>query len=373
VIVAKKKTTSGHASSAANDSGGAQEHRASTSTVLNVSSHVARPGAAPALFIVLVCIVMGVASPGFTSLNGWYFMVNESVFIILIAVGMTVVLIVGGIDLSVGSGMAVAAALSGLLLLDGVPMALVFVIVLLVGVAVGLVNGLLITYVGIPDFIATLAMLTALRGVLLIWTQGNPVLGYVTHAYGVIGGSTKIAPYLTVPMLLTLAVAIAGSVLLRYTVLGRHIHAVGGDGDAAVLMGVRAKRVKIACYVISGVLAALSGILLAGYLSQVSPGTTASGYELMAVAAAVLGGASLSGGRGSVFGACLGAIALTVITNLLSWWNVNPNWSDVLVGVLILLAALLQRAGVIVATRGGQTKRPRLADPQPVTRAPQSV
>ncbi len=313
--------------------------------------NLALSAAAPVLFLVLVSVVMGVASPSFISISGWYFMVNQSVFVMFIAIGMTVVLISGGIDLSVGSTMALAAALSGYLLLHGVPMVLAFGLVLATGACVGVVNGLLITVVGLPDFIATLAMLTAVRGVLLIWTDGNPILNYESETYFRIGGVSKIAPYLTIPMVIVLVVAIAVAVLLGQTKLGRHIHAVGGNREAASLAGISVGRVKLACYVMSGSLAAMSGILLAGYLTQVSPGTNASGYELIAIAAAILGGASLWGGRGSVFGACVGAVALTVITSLIEWWNIDPNWSDVLVGILILVAVVLQRAAAVLATR----------------------
>ena len=327
-------------------------------------ANVTRPGAAPALFLVLVTLVMGVLSPNFVSISGWYFMVNESISVALIAIGTTIVLISGGIDLSIGSMIALGGALSGSLLLHGVPMVFAFALVVCVGAGVGVVNGLLIVGLRLPDFIATLAMLTAVRGVLLIWTHGDPILGYMTGSYSRIGGTTKIAPYLSVPILVCLGIAVISAVMLQKTTLGRHIHAIGGNREAAVLAGIRVSRVKIVTYVISGVLAAVSGILLAGYLTEVSPGTNASGYELIAIAAAVMGGASLYGGRGSVFGACLGAVALTVMTNLLQWWNVDPNLSDVLVGVLILLAIALQRLSIVVAERrtpSSRVARPRTA------------
>jgi ribose transport system permease protein len=307
---------------------------------------------------VLVALVMGVLAPAFISLSGWYFMINESIFVAFIAIGMTIVLIGGGIDLSVGSVMALAGALSGSLLLHGTPMILAFAVAVAIGAAIGILNGSLIVALRLPDFIVTLAMLSAVRGILLIWTHGDPILGYVTQSYSQIGGTTKIAPYLSIPILLCFVVAVIGAVMLNKTRLGRHIHAVGGNRDAATLAGVRVGRVKILTYAISGLLAAVSGILLAGYLTEISPGTAASGYELTAIAAAVMGGASLYGGRGSVFGACLGAIALTVMTNLLQWWNVDPNLSDVLVGALILLAITLQRMSFVLAGRGRAPSRP---------------
>lgn len=308
-----------------------------------------RPGVGPIAFLLVITAVMAIVSPGFIAVDNWYFMVNESVFVLLVAIGMTVVLIGGGIDLSVGSTIALAATLSGRLMRDGLPMPAAFAIALGAGAAVGCVNGVVITRLRIPDFVTTIATMTALRGILMVWTSGDPVYGYSTEIYASIGGLRRLAPYLSVPIVVGVIVAVAFAVMMRRTKLGRHMHAVGGNQEASRLTGIRVARVKVATYAVSGALAAVSGILLAGRLAEVQPGTAGSGYELTAIAAAIMGGATLSGGRGSVGGACVGAIVMTVITSLIQWWSINPVWTGIIAGALILMTVILQRAGSAVA------------------------
>ena len=308
------------------------------------------PGSGIAGFLAVICIVTAAVTPAFGSGSNWYDIANQTVFVGILAVGMTVVLISGGIDLSVGATLGLCGGVVAYLMERGVGMPLAFAAALAVGAGIGLVNGLLITKLHIPDFIATLAMLGVARGLLFVWTSGIPFVDYLNNAYYKIGGLQRLFWEITVPMVVAIAVAVGVGLMLRFTAFGRHVYGIGSNRDAARLSGVRVDRVRIAVYVLSGLLAAVAGILLAGRLTTVQP-DLGSGYELNAIAAAVMGGAALAGGRGRVIGAALGALALTVIQNIINISNIDPNWEPIVIGCILLLAVMADRVGDVALAR----------------------
>jgi ribose transport system permease protein len=244
----------------------------------------------------------------------------------------------------------------------GVPITWAFIDALLLGTTLGIINGLVITRLGVPDFIATLAMLGVARGLLFVWTQGVPFIDYATDAYRTIGGLEEVVWQITLPMILLVAVAALAGVMLTRSRFGSHVRATGSNRDGARLSGVDVDKVKIAVYALSGALAALVGILLAGRLTTVQPGM-GEGLELRAIAAAILGGAALTGGRGSVVGAVIGAITLAVIQNIINLSGLNPAWETLVVGAIILAAVIVDRLVTLAAAKTRASTTPRTTEP----------
>jgi ribose transport system permease protein len=308
---------------------------------------------------------MALFSPSFLTVDNWMNIANQMSVILLLALGMTVVLIVRGIDLSVGSVMALCAGVVAWVLNDGYTLQVAIVVALVCGSLLGLVNGLLISRLGLPDFIATLAMLGIARGLLFLWTDGIPFLGYMTPAFYKIGGLERPFGYLTIPIIISLVAVLTVAALLRLTPFGRHAYGVGSNPDGARLSGVRVDRVRVIAYVISGLLAGIAGVVLAGRTTTVAP-TMGIGFEVQAIAAAVIGGAALTGGRGRAFGALLGATVLVATTNAINVSGVSSAWQSVVTGTMLLLAVLLDRIGVLVRERTKDLVDPTPRRPEPV-------
>lgn len=319
-------------------------------------STVTGPGGGIGVFLFLLSFVAAFSVSGFWEGNNWYNIGNQTVFFLILALGMTVVLISGGIDLSVGATLGLCGGVVANLMADGTPMAVAFLVALLVGTLIGLINGLLITKLRIPDFIATLAMLGVVRGVLFVWTNGIPFVDFINDPYYKIGGLQRWFWEITVPMVVAVVLCLLVAAMLRFTAFGRHLYGVGSNRDAARLSGVNVDRVRIGAYVLSGFLAAVTGILLAGRNATVQPqmGET---YEFSAIAAAVMGGAALAGGRGRVLGAVLGALTLIVIQNIIFLADVGPTWERVVTGVIILVAVLVDRLSGVVTVQAGRLLR----------------
>lgn len=257
----------------------------------------------------------------------------------IIAAGMTFVILTAGIDLSVGSVLAFSGAIIAGLLAAGRPLLLCLGAGLLLGALLGVINGLIVTRGGVQPFIATLAMLTIARGATLVYTDGRPITG-LPDAFVWLGAG-DIGP-IPVPVLIMGAVFLGAYVVLTQTVLGRYVYAIGGNEEAARLSGVNVTFYKTLAYVISGALAAVSGIILTARLNSAQP-TAGGGYELDAIAAVVLGGTTLAGGEGSIAGTLLGAFIIGVLNNGLNLLNVSSFYQQVVKGVVILLAVLLDR------------------------------
>ncbi|RUL90306.1 ABC transporter permease [Verrucosispora sp. FIM060022] len=308
------------------------------------------------VLLVVVSVVMAFAEPTFATAGNLTNIINAMITVSFLAIGMTVVLIAGGLDLSVGSVMALTAGVVASCLNNGIPLVVAFLAALGVGAGIGMVNGLLITKLGIPDFIATLAMLGLAGGLLLYWTAGVPVLGYMTDAYYYIGGLRQLIGPITVPMLLVVAVGIAVSVFLRRTTYGVKFYAVGSSATGAMNAGIRVDRIKIAAYVISGLMAAIAGIHIAGRTTTVPP-LIGNGYEISAIAAAVIGGASLFGGKGRVIGALVGALTLTLTRNIINLTGVESSWQAVVTGLVLIIAILANQAWSGIARSIGAARR----------------
>ena len=286
---------------------------------------------------------MSAFQPSFATSGNATNILNAMMTVSFLAIGMTVVLISGGIDLSVGSTMALTAGVAGKFITYGMNLGFAFASALAVGALVGLVNGLLITKLAIPDFIATLAMLGIGQGIMLYWTQGVPILGYMSTPYYYIGGLRKIFGPVSIPMIVLVVVAVIVAILLKKTNLGLNFYAVGSSPVSARNAGVHVNRVKIWAYVISGVLAGVAGIHIAGRTTTIPP-LIGNGYEISAIAAAVIGGASLAGGRGRVRGALLGALTLTLTRNIINIVGIASSWQAIVIGFVLIGAVLANRA-----------------------------
>ena len=259
----------------------------------------------------------------------------------ILAAGMTAVILTGGIDLSVGSVVALAGVAAATAAAATGSIALAALAALGVGLLVGVLNGLLVTLLGVPAFIATLATMTAARGLAFLVAGGRSV-GDLPASFGALGRSTPLGIPATVYVMGV--VMLAAALVLRRTVVGRHVYAVGGNAEAAWLAGVRTRRVTRLVYAVSGVLAGLGGFVLASRLGAGVPNAGVQ-YELDVIAAVVVGGTSLSGGRGTVVGTLWGAVFIGVLTNGLNLADVDTYVQKIALGVVIVVAVVLDQVG----------------------------
>ncbi|MFI0352758.1 substrate-binding domain-containing protein [Actinomadura sp. 9N407] len=287
--------------------------------------------------LVVLVVVLALLSGDFLTVTNLLNVGVQAAVVAILAFGVTFVIVTAGIDLSVGAVAALSAVvLAWTATTHGLPWPLALVLAIATGVAAGLVNGVLITYGKLPPFIATLAMLGIARGLALVISQGSPIAlpGAVTHVGDTIGS------YLPVPVIVMVVMGLLTAFLLARTYSGRAMYAIGGNEEAARLSGIRVSRQKLVTYALAGAFAAVAGIVLAGRLASAQP-QAASGYELDAIAAVVIGGASLSGGKGRAFGTLVGALILAVLRNGLNLLSVSAFWQQVVIGVVIALAVLL--------------------------------
>jgi ribose transport system permease protein len=291
------------------------------------------------LGLVILCIIFASMTDVFMTNRNLINILQQSSINACIAIGMTLVIISGGIDLSVGPIAALAAVLSATLLVTGYPVPVAIAVALLVGIACGAMNGTLIAYFGLQPFIVTLGTLSLFRALALIYTGGTPVLGLPPEFRGLITSQIWIFP---VPVVIVAILAIVAWVMLAKTPIGEYILAVGGNEEAARISGVPIARTKITAYVISGFLASLAAVILIARLGAAEP-TLGSLWELEAIAAAAIGGASLMGGKGSIVGTILGAIVLGAMRNGLTLLNVQAFYQLLATGIIIILAMLVDR------------------------------
>ena len=290
--------------------------------------------------LVVIMAVFSVLVPGFLSERNLINILQQSSINACLALGMTLVIISGGIDLSVGPTAALSAVLTATLLVMGVPAPIAIAAGLGLGAVCGLFNGFLVAVVGLQPFIVTLGTLSTFRALALIYTGGNPVLG-IPDSFRAIFNS---APFgIPTPVIIVAIVALITWGVLKKTPFGEYLLAVGGNEEAAHIAGVPIARTKIAAYVISGTLAALAGMILIGRLGAAEP-ILGNLWELDAIAAAAIGGASLMGGKGSIVGTILGAIILGAMRNGLTLMNVQSFYQLLATGLIILAAMLIDRA-----------------------------
>ena len=264
----------------------------------------------------------------------------------LIAFGMTFVILTGGIDLSVGSILALSSALTAGLLGSGMPVTLAILISLILGCILGMMNGLLISYGKLAPFIVTLATMTIFRGATLVYTNGNPITKGLsdTFLFQFLGQGYIVG--IPFPVIIMFIVFIVLYVLLHKTAFGKSVYAIGGNEKAAYISGVKLNKVKIIIYSISGIMASISGLIITSRLSSAQP-TAGASYEMDAIAAVVLGGTSLSGGKGRILGTLIGALIIGVLNNGLNIIGVSTFWQQVVKGVVILIAVLIDRFKVV--------------------------
>ncbi|TKT00901.1 substrate-binding domain-containing protein [Streptomyces lasalocidi] len=287
--------------------------------------------------LIVLVIAMSALSGDFLTTDNLLNVGVQAAVTAILAFGVTFVIVSAGIDLSVGSVAALSATvLAWSATSRGVPVVLAVVLALATGIVCGLVNGFLIAYGKLPPFIATLAMLSVGRGLSLVISEGSPIAfpDSVSHLGDTLGG------WLPVPVLVMVVMGLIAAFVLGRTYIGRSMYAIGGNEEAARLSGLRVKKQKLAIYALSGVFAAAAGIVLAARLSSAQP-QAADGYELDAIAAVVIGGASLAGGTGKASGTLIGALILAVLRNGLNLLSVSAFWQQVVIGVVIALAVLL--------------------------------
>lgn len=289
--------------------------------------------------LIVLCIVLSFANQYFLTLGNIADILRQTSINGILAVGMTYVVLTAGIDLSVGSTLALAGIISASLVTGAHPHGAAFGLVagLAVGAAIGAINGLLVARLSIPPFVATLGMLSAARGLTYIYNDGMPVTdlpdGYLTIGTGAIAG-------IPVPIIVFALVVVLFWFVLRYTTYGRYVYAVGGNVKSAKTSGISTGKIIFSVYVIGGLLAGLAGIILAARTTSALPQAGMS-YELDAIAAVVIGGTSLSGGTGSLGGTVVGALLIGVINNGLNLLGVSSYYQQVVKGVIIVGAVLL--------------------------------
>jgi ribose transport system permease protein len=291
------------------------------------------------LALVLIMAIITIAAPNFVSGENLYLISRQISFVAVVAIGELFVILTGGIDLSVGSVMGLAGVAAAGAMKFGLDPILAILFGLAVGLAIGAINGALIAYVRIAPFIVTLAMLSFARGLILILTEGWPITG-IPKAFLPIGQGDFLA--LPIPLWIMVLAAVIGWFVLSKTAFGRRTYAIGGNEQATFLSGINVKGIVFRLYMISSLCAALVGVILVARFNS-AQADTGTGWELDAIAAAVIGGTSLSGGVGSVLGVLIGAAIMGVIRNGLVLMMVSPYYQTAIIGVIIVLAAVLDR------------------------------
>ncbi len=290
------------------------------------------------IILLIICVVFAVGSHDFLTTSNLLNVALQTSIIAIIAIGMTFTILTAGIDLSVGSLMALGGALAaGLAVRQGLGTYGGIAGALLVGLMLGGVNGLLIIKGKMPPFVATLAMMAIARGLTLVYTQGRPIAGLEENF--IFWGTGRLLG-IPVPVVLLVILALIAYVVLRHTRFGLYVHATGGNEETTRLAGISPNRIKLAVYVISGFTATLGGVLLTARLWSAQP-NAAVGWELDAIAAPVLGGVSLFGGVGSIGGTLVGAFIIGVLSNGLNLLGVPSYYQQVIKGVVFILAVML--------------------------------
>jgi ribose transport system permease protein len=300
-----------------------------------MSRSVLREIAGPLAACLIVALVVALTTPAFADFGNLNNLVLQVSIVAIMAVGSTIVIFSGGIDLSPGSAIAlITVVLASAVKLWGVPFWPAVFLALLIGIALGFVNGVLTAYLRIPSFITTLAALSAFRGVAFMFNNGSPVSQVSPWLEPIFYGRLAGLP---LPLFYVVILYAAAFWCLRYTAIGRSIYAVGGNASAARLSGIDVARIQLIAFIIAGFCASLAAVLMAARLNSGSP-NYGVGLELAAIAAAVIGGASLSGGRGSVLNTAIGAMTIVIVQNGLNLNAVPTSVQNVVIGAIIVLA-----------------------------------
>ncbi|PIC62715.1 ribose ABC transporter permease [Sporosarcina sp. P13] len=305
----------------------------------NMKSSLQKLG--PVIGLLLIVVIISIMSPSFLTLNNLFNVLRQVSINALIAFGMTFVILTGGIDLSVGSILALTGAVTAGMMSGGMDPILAMLLGVLLGVLLGAINGLIIAKGKVAPFIATLATMTIFRGLTLVYTEGRPISGLGDSMTFKMLGKGYIFG-IPVPVI-TMAIAFAVLYfILKKTTFGRRVYAVGGNEEASRLSGINVDRIKIYVYSLAGGLTAIAALILTSRLNSAQP-TAGNMFELDAIAAVVLGGTSLTGGRGWIVGTLVGALIIGVLNNGLNLIGVSSFFQQVVKGAVILIAVLLDR------------------------------
>jgi ribose transport system permease protein len=291
--------------------------------------------AAPFMSLFLMALALSMLSPYFLTIENLFAIGLQMSVVSIMAIGQMMVIISGGIDLSVGSVMAVSGIGTTMLLTYGLGILPAILVGVLIGILCGAIAGTLIAWGHIPPFIATLGIMGIARGAALLLTGGVPIFG-LPPKFNFLGGG-RIFGAVPVPVIFTIVVAIIGYIILTKIPFGRYIFAIGSNPIAAKLSGINVKKSLLKVYAINGSLCGFAGIVMASRLSTGQP-TAGTGYELDVIAACVIGGASLSGGEGTILGAIIGALIMGILRNGCNLLDISAFWQQIAIGLIIIIA-----------------------------------
>lgn len=303
-------------------------------------------------FIVIISIAFTLISDNFSDPGNIQLILSQVAINGICTIGVSMVIFLGGIDLSSGSILALCAACSGMIINTGMPLILTLLCSILIGMGCGLLNGFLIARLRIPPIIATLASMNVIRGLAITVTGGDWITGF-PKSFNVIGQGRILG--IPIPFIIFIAVATLAYLLFRYVNIGRKIYAVGGNILAAELAGLNAIRVKLFAYVLCGAVIGLAGTVYASMVGTISASTTGSSLGFQILAAALIGGLSINGGKGTVLGSFLGVILLGVMKNGLILSKVSEYWIDAVTGIIILIALAINAIQIIRCQRRSRT------------------
>lgn len=289
--------------------------------------------------LALLCVIITFVSPAFMTLSNITNVFTQVSTNAIIAVGMTFVILTGGIDLSVGSTVAISGAFAASIIKSTNNVFLAIIVAGIVGIVIGLINGLLISKGKLQAFIATLATMTIFRGATLVFTNGTPISKLSESFVNIGNGKLGFIP---IPVVITVIVFMIAVYVLTQTRFGRYLYALGGNEDSARLSGINTNKIKTLVYVISGFASSIAGVIIASRIGSASP-NAGTGFELDAIAAVVIGGTSLAGGEGRITGTLIGALIIGVLNNGLNLMNVSPFYQSIVKGLVILIAVLLDK------------------------------
>ncbi|MFL0504192.1 ABC transporter permease [Ureibacillus sp. 179-F W5.1 NHS] len=292
------------------------------------------------LFIIFVAffIIGTLLSEHFLTVQNILNILQQSAFVGIIAIGMTFVILVGGIDLSVGAVLALSGMLAALMMSSGLNPFLAIAITILAGAFMGFVSGFISTKFKVPAFIATLAMMVSARGFALLTTDGEPIYD-LPPAFTALGESMGNIP---IPAIIWIVLTIIAVVILKYTTFGRKLYAVGGNEESARLSGIAVEKYITSTYILAGIMSSIAGILMAAWLTVGQP-TAGTGLELDAIAAVVIGGTSLAGGRGGIGGTFIGVLIMSMIVNIFNLLGLSSYYQSIFMGVIIVIALVMNQ------------------------------
>ncbi len=289
--------------------------------------------------LLVMCLILAIISPTFRTFDNIINVMLQSSINAILAFAVLLTIIIGGTDLSVGSVLAFSGICMALSIQRySVPVIIAILLAIVIGSIMGFCSGLFVTKLKLAPFMATLGMMLIGRGLTMVVSEGKPVSGMPEMVRFL--GKTRLFDKIPVPVVITFIMLIITWVILKYTRFGRTLYAIGGNEEASRLSGINVKKMKTLVFVWSGALAGLAGVILAGRLNS-AQAVAGDGYELEAIAAAVIGGASLSGGEGTAFGALLGALVMGVLRNGLNLMSVSANWQKVVIGIVLVAAVAL--------------------------------